>query len=712
MTRKRIKHNDLPSSRAATVSDSEIDSDARTVTFTAASNDPIWRGWGGIDDFIEVINIRKTDMGWVKSGNAPVLWQHNSDLPIGRIVSGKIIKGQERDTIQITAQFYEGDEESERAWKRIESGMIRNVSIGWSAGVDDYRWEQVEREGGKKDDPPVDLLVFEKIRLKEVSFVSNPADQSVGIGRASSPDEVQWVRNYLMSRAEGESEKETEDDMKDPDDDDKRKDDPEDEGDDAEKDKEDKEDTEDSDKRKGADFNPEGQRYLSDNEARFRSMGINDDGIKALREYVDGDKGRSTKDVQAKAFEFIDESDEKGSGRTGAPEVMKRAGKTFSCGRVLELFGASPAKGIDAIDGLEREVIDEFTRDTKGWAPSRSPVSVMIPHSALLADPVTRNEIMKGIPVERREEFAERFKRAYEVGSTLTGFHHEVFDESFFVEALIAPAKLLSMTTKLPGELVQDLVGVTESGEVTVLHDTEKGTRAESNGLSFGNRTFSWHQIRAMKEITQRTLDQSRFFFPRLLQVLRRDTIRGQNKALIGSLPTAIEHAPTGILNFTSIDTIAIAANGGNPTYEHMVDLYTMIEANNVSADGLCFAMTPEIKGRLQKTPRFTSSQGDSGDKILSGGSPGVMNPNIDGYKVITENNLPKTLTKGTSNDCHAVIFGDFSDIEMGFFSGLEMYLDPYTLMNTNQIRVYLRQAYDFLPRHVDSFAVILDARK
>ena len=116
--------------RTAHVGEQGINAEKRTVTFTAVSSDPIWRTWMGMEDFLEVIDLRRADLSWLKTGNAPVLFQHNSDMPIGRIVSAKLEKGEDRDTVVVKAQFYEDDEDSERAFRRISSGMMRNVSIG------------------------------------------------------------------------------------------------------------------------------------------------------------------------------------------------------------------------------------------------------------------------------------------------------------------------------------------------------------------------------------------------------------------------------------------------------------------------------------------------------------------------------------------------------------------------------------------------------
>ena len=755
-----------------------------TVEFSAASSRPIWRGWVE-DDYLEVIKLRAGHIKWLKTGNAPALWMHNARDPVGRVIKAWLKKDDDgHQVLHVKVQFYKEDDESLRAYKRVRDGMICNVSIGWSTKKGGYRWDKVEAEGY---DDEVDQLTFTDIDVKEVSFVSTPADETVGIGRGDQyvpqaeimrtregimkvkrtddKGETQEVELESMTRSElleyageemgqdwadsrrnlrkAELVEEIETAMTD-------------DGSDAFEEVEladctraelleiaedelgsewarahkrtrkadllaaleaelDEPDPDDDTGSRSRSYDPSGQRWLNDNEAKLKRMGVTDEQITELRDFADKDKvnGVSKERMQAKAFEYMDGADKAGNGRT-APQVMKRGDHSFSCQRAVRQLGLNQ-RGVDGLDGLEREVLDEFDAayydDSKRqWAPERGGNSIMIPHSAMMADPDCRAVILQGVSPDMRKRAEQYFgERAYAVGATPAGFHHEVFDETFFVEALIAQAKLLSKCTILSGELMQDLVGVVESGEITVLHQTETGSIAESSGLSFGNRTFQWHNIVARKDVSRRTLDQSRMFFPRLLQIMQRDTVRGQNRALINGQSS--QNQPTGIVRYAAIPTVAIGTNGGNPVYDTMVDMYTTVKANQAMYGRSCFALTTEIEGRLQKTKRFTSSQGDAGDAIISG-APNTQMRNIDGYELVTDDNLPKNLTKGTGTNLHAMIFGDFADIELGMFSGMEVMTDPYSAMETSQIRTYVRQAYDILPRHVNSFVVCLDALK
>ena len=97
------------------------------------------------------------------------------------------------------------------------------------------------------------------------------------------------------------------------------------------------------------------------------------------------------------------------------------------------------------------------------------------------------------------------------------------------------------------------------------------------------------------------------------------------------------------------------------------------------------------------------------GTPMLSGGSTGStldrivqISPDsgarsIDGKRVVENNNLPTNLQKGTSSaSLHAGMFGDFKDVRMAYFSGVEFIRDIYTDALNQKERLISRLAYDF----------------
>jgi hypothetical protein len=71
---------------------------------------------------------------------------------------------------------------------------------------------------------------------------------------------------------------------------------------------------------------------------------------------------------------------------------------------------------------------------------------------------------------------------------------------------------------------------------------------------------------------------------------------------------------------------------------------------------------------------------------------------------------VPSNLTKGTSTDCHAIIFAAFSQLIFGEWGAFEILVDPIT-QGPAIIKVMSIQMVDVLLRYVECFAAIKDAR-
>jgi HK97 family phage major capsid protein len=71
---------------------------------------------------------------------------------------------------------------------------------------------------------------------------------------------------------------------------------------------------------------------------------------------------------------------------------------------------------------------------------------------------------------------------------------------------------------------------------------------------------------------------------------------------------------------------------------------------------------------------------------------------------------VPSDLTKGTSSGvCSAAIYGDFSQLMLGFFSTADVLVDPYTGGSSGAVRIRVMQEVDVAVRHAQSFAACLD---
>lgn len=145
-------------------------SDKGTVIFPLSSETP-YRRYDG--DEILVHTKDAVDLTWLNSGNAPLLDSH------GRYELSDQIGVIERAWIENKRLYVEvrfSNRASAQEIKRdVEEGIVRNVSVG-------YEVHKIERN---EDTDEYRVL---KWTPKEASFVTIPADMTVGVGRSATKE--------------------------------------------------------------------------------------------------------------------------------------------------------------------------------------------------------------------------------------------------------------------------------------------------------------------------------------------------------------------------------------------------------------------------------------------------------------------------------------------------------------------------------------------
>jgi hypothetical protein len=108
------------------------------------------------------------------------------------------------------------------------------------------------------------------------------------------------------------------------------------------------------------------------------------------------------------------------------------------------------------------------------------------------------------------------------------------------------------------------------------------------------------------------------------------------------------------------------------------------------------------MRGKLKQTQQFS---GTNGVPVWVGKNE------MNGYNAQVSNQVPSTLTKGTSSDCHAIIFGAWEQMLIGEWGALEVIADPFRLKKQGMIEVTSFQMADIALRQAAAFAAMKDAR-
>jgi HK97 family phage major capsid protein len=150
---------------------------------------------------------------------------------------------------------------------------------------------------------------------------------------------------------------------------------------------------------------------------------------------------------------------------------------------------------------------------------------------------------------------------------------------------------------------------------------------------------------------------------------------------LAGLYGTGSNSEPLGLKFTTGINTEDFAANA--PTFEEVVAMESDVAADNALLGSPVYLMNAAMRGGLKTTKKDAGS----GMFIMEGGE-------VNGYRGVLSNQVE-------SND---LWFGNFADLLIGYWSGLDIMVDPYTNSTSGTVRVVAMQDVDVAIRHPESF--------
>lgn len=247
--------------------------------------------------------------------------------------------------------------------------------------------------------------------------------------------------------------------------------------------------------------------------------------------------------------------------------------------------------------------------------------------------------------------------------------------------------------------LVGDIAIPKQTGGATAYWVAESGAPTESQQtlaqVAMDPKTVGAYTDISRKLLLQASLDVEAFVRRDLATVL---ALAIDYAALHGS---GTGNEPTGIENTSGIGLVSIGANGGPPTWSHIVQLETEVAQDNADVGALAYITNAKVRGKLKETEKASGT-----GIFVWGDGPTPLN----GYRALVSNQVRSDLTKGTGTNLSAIFFGNWNDLIIGQWGTLDILVDPYTGGTSGTVRVIAFQDVDVAVRHAESFAAILDA--
>jgi len=277
---------------------------------------------------------------------------------------------------------------------------------------------------------------------------------------------------------------------------------------------------------------------------------------------------------------------------------------------------------------------------------------------------------------------------------------------SSFIDLLRNAMVLDQMGVTWLRDLNGNLAIPSQTGGATGYWLAESGAPTES-AQTLGQMALTPKTMGAFTDYSRRLLLQSSIDVE---MFVRADlaALLGQTLQIAAINGSGSINEPTGLLNISGIGSVAGGTNGLAPTYANMVDLEAAVANANADSGSLAYLTNTKVRGTLRKTQEFASTNGKAVWTSMAG-QRGVGD--VLGYEAMTTNAVPSNLVKGTSGAvCSAIMFGNWADLVIGMWGGLDIMLDPYTGATSGTRRVIALQDVDVNARHAASFAAMKDA--
>ena len=363
--------------------------------------------------------------------------------------------------------------------------------------------------------------------------------------------------------------------------------------------------------------------------------------------------------------------------KPSAPAVIsggESKGRKYNLVNVIRSMVAAHEGNVGPDIGFEREISQEIARQNH-----KSAKGIFVPSYALLTG-----------------------KRALDT-SNAAGLvaTDTLFGE--FIQALVADTVLGRVGVRTIEGLVGD-VAIPKGSAAQAYWITPEGGNATQTTPGVGQVAATPHTVGAYTDITRKLLIQNGISSQNLVADELRGAIARAVEAAVFS-GTGANGQPTGLDNFTEVvggETVGIptvSMTAGAPTHANMVEFWSKIYSANANGERMSFIGSPAVKALLRSTRDVTVIKNEAGtDNVAAVGTDYLCDSDsrVEGYEF------------HMSNLCNSkkLYFGDWREIMLAFWSGIDLIVDTASLSLSGGVRVVAFQDCDVIIRHRESFAI------
>lgn len=264
-----------------------------------------------------------------------------------------------------------------------------------------------------------------------------------------------------------------------------------------------------------------------------------------------------------------------------------------------------------------------------------------------------------------------------------------------YIDFLYPNTPLLSQVS-----VAENLVGNVDFPKQTAAYNlnwqTETGTDSAQD-ITFDKVTMSPKRAVITASMSNQLLRQeySRGIEQRIINQLNLSFNKGLENVILNG--TGSSNQPSGIYTELAAQALTIGAID----YADLIAFESALANADALSGNLAYVTHPAVLAKLKQT----KLDAGSGRFLVEGTLSPVMTAN--GYNILSTTLSPVNTVPNP--DTYGMIFGNWSDVQVGFWGGATLMVDPYTNMKSSIVEVYLERFMDVAVLRNASFALATD---
>lgn len=262
----------------------------------------------------------------------------------------------------------------------------------------------------------------------------------------------------------------------------------------------------------------------------------------------------------------------------------------------------------------------------------------------------------------------------------------EDFRGSEFIDVLRNSSSVMNAGARMLSGLSGDVAIPKKATASSAAWLAAEGDDVAESEPTFSQVALSPKDLGAFTEVTRRMIQQATVDIESLIRDdLAMAIALGMDLAALSG--SGASGQPRGIKNTVGINTVDFGtAPDLVPTFAQVIDMETKVREDNALGNGGAYILNATMHGALKSTEKATNTA----QFVIENG--GTMN----GYRALVSNQV-------AAGDLY---FGDFSQLLVGMWGGLDLLVDPFTNSKSGTILIRAIQTMDCAVRHPTAFCL------